>query len=165
MFYPMMIRTAQDATTRDREVLQWREEIKTAVRTAFDEAIMGLGTTARSYRLYVRGVEKIWGNPTKRKKQTSAQNGGDEMPHDSQSVAQAKRYVAYLCQLKQSDRGAGAMAELRHALNHDVPLDAQPTFKYVARWLNDERIGSNQPWLIRTAVSNCRTVCTASREY
>jgi len=149
MFSSMMIRTAQDDMTRDDETLRWRNEINTAVHVAFEEAIIGLGMSARSYRLYVRGVEKIWGNPIKRKKQKPIQNGGDDMPQDGQSVVQAKRFVAYLRKLKQSDRGAGAMAELRHALNHDIPLDAQPIVKYVARWLNSQGIGSNQPWLIQ----------------
>lgn len=148
VFSSMMVRTAQDEVTRDEEAIRWRGEINTAVDVAFEEAIVGLGMSARSYRLYVRGIERMWGNPIRRQKQPN-QIGGDDMPQDSQSVVQAKRFVAYLRKLKQSDRGAGAMAELRHALSHNVPLDAQPAFKYVARWLNSEGIGSNQLWLIQ----------------
>ncbi len=142
LFFPMMVRTATEVATRDQETTRWHSQVNAAVHIAFDEAIAGLGATAEAYELYVRGYEKIWGNDIKSKK-----TGGDEemkvgkATAPSKRLEQARRFVVYLKRLKASDKGAGAMAEMRHTLNHSAPPETQPMFKYIARWMNEEGIG------------------------
>jgi CRISPR system Cascade subunit CasA len=140
LFFPMMLRTATEVATRDQETTQWHSQVDTAVQIAFDEAIASLGTTAKAYELYVRGYEKIW--PTKRKKKGDDEKMEIDKPTaQNKQVVQARRFVAYLQRLKASDKGAGAMAEMRHTLNHSAPPETQPMFKYIARWMNEEGIG------------------------
>lgn len=144
LFFPMMVRTATEDKTRDQETTQWQSQVNTTVQIAFDEAMAGLGSTAKAFKLYVRGYERIWGNPTKRKKK-----GDDEkviigeIKSQGKRLEQARRFIAYLQRLKAGDKGSGAMAEMRHALNHSAPPETQPMFKYIARWMNAEEVSDN----------------------
>jgi CRISPR system Cascade subunit CasA len=149
VFYSMMVRSAQASATREQESTQWRTEVNAAVRKAFDEAIAGLGATAKAYELYVRGHERIWGNPLKRKsKKTTTKEGGDENMRGNEPPEQTKRFVTYLQHLKGGDRGAAAMSAMRHAINHSAPYETLPMFKYAAHWLNEEGLGY-KPYLIQ----------------
>jgi CRISPR system Cascade subunit CasA len=156
LFHPMLVRTAQADVTLEDESQRWQVEVNAAVRNAFDEAIAGLGSTAEAYELYVRGSEKLWGNPLKRKTKqakSASKSGGDEqmqvgkLKQDTR-LEQATRFIAYLERLKASDKGAAAMAELRQAVDRVEPFETLPMFKHVARWLNEEGLGY-KPYLIQ----------------